>query len=79
MFMPYGLQADGMHWQMLLPYDVVVDGTTTLSQPTYNSIPTDPTTKYKNTVITLLKTIKAESWINEAIYRRLYPTGAGSL
>ena len=26
---PCGLQADGMHWQMLLPYDVVVDGKTT--------------------------------------------------
>ena len=49
-----------------------------LSQPMYKSIPRDPTTKYKNKLITLLKTIKAEGGINEVIYRRLYPTGAGS-
>ena len=48
-----------------------------LSQPTYRSIPTDPTAKYKNKIINLLKTIKAEGGINEVIYRRLYPTGAG--
>ena len=47
-----------------------------LNQPTYKSIPSDPTTRYKNKLITLLKTIKAEGGINEAIYRRLYPTGA---
>ena len=29
-------------------------------------------------MITLLKAIKAEGGINEVIYRRLYPTGAGS-
>ena len=47
------------------------------NQPTYKSIPTDPRTRYKNKLITLLKTIKAESGINEAVYRRLYATGAG--
>ena len=47
-------------------------------QPTYKSIPTDLTTKYKNKLIALLKTIMAESGINEAVYRRLYPIGAGS-
>ena len=49
-----------------------------LNQPTYKSIPTNPTTKYKNKLITLLKTIKAEGGINEFNYRRLYPTEAGS-
>ena len=49
-----------------------------LNQPTYKSIPTDPTTKYKNKLINLLKTVKAEGGINEGIYRRLYPIGAGS-
>ena len=49
-----------------------------LSQSTYKTIPTDPTTKYKNKLISLLKTIKAEGGINETIYKRLYPTGAGS-
>ena len=49
-----------------------------LQQPTYKSILTDPTTRYKNKLINLLKTIKAEGGINEAVYNRLYPTGAGS-
>ena len=49
-----------------------------LNQPTYKSIPTDTTTKCKNKLISLQKTIKAEGGINEAVYRRLYPTGAGS-
>ena len=49
-----------------------------LSQPTYKIIPADPTIKYKNKLIALLKTIKTEGGINEAIYRRLHPTGAGS-
>ena len=48
-----------------------------LSQPTYKTIPADPSTKCKNKLITLLKTIKPEVVINEAICRRLYPTGAG--
>ena len=49
-----------------------------LQQPTYQPIPTDPTSKYKNKLISMLKTIKAEGGISEAVYRRLYPTGAGS-
>ena len=49
-----------------------------MNQPTDKSIPTDPTTRYKNKLITLLKTIKGECGVNEAVYRRLYPTGAGS-
>ena len=49
-----------------------------LDQPAYKSIPTDPTTKYKNKLISLLKTIRTQGGINEVIYRRLYPTGAGS-
>ena len=49
-----------------------------LKQPTYKILPTDPTTKHKNELISLLKTIKAEGGINETIYRRLYPTGAHS-
>ena len=49
-----------------------------LSQPTYKTIPADTTTKYKNKLITLLKIIKAEGGINEATYRRLYPTGTRS-
>ena len=49
-----------------------------LIQQTYISIPADPTTKYKNKLITLLKTIKAEGGISDALFRRLHPKGAGS-
>ena len=49
-----------------------------LDQPAYKPIPTDPITKYKNKLISLLKTIRTEGGINEVIYRRLYPTEAGS-
>ena len=44
---------------------------------TYKSIPTDPTIRYKNKLINLLKSIKADGRINEAVYKRLYPTEAG--
>ena len=47
-----------------------------LSQPSYKNIPTDPPNKCKNKLITLLKKIKTEGGIDEATYRRLYPTGA---
>ena len=47
-----------------------------LSQPSYKNIPTDPTNKYKNKLITILKKIKPEGGIDEATYRGLYPTGA---
>ena len=49
-----------------------------LQQPTYQPIPTDPTSKYKNKLISMLKSIKAEGGISEAVYKRLYPTEAGS-
>ena len=49
-----------------------------LNQPTYKTIPANTTTKQKNKLITLLKNIKAEGGINEATYRRMYPTGAGA-
>ena len=44
---------------------------------TYKTISIDPTNKHKTKLIKLLKTIKAEGGINEAVYKRLYPTGAG--
>ena len=49
-----------------------------LQQPTYMPIPTDPTSKYKTKLINMLKSIKAEGGISEAVYKKLYPTGAGS-
>ena len=47
-----------------------------LNQPNYRILKTDPTTKHKNKLINLLKSIKAEGGIDDNIYRRLYPTGA---
>ena len=49
-----------------------------LHQSAYKEITTDPTTKYKNRLISLLKTIKAEGDIDNTIYKRLYPIGAES-
>ena len=49
-----------------------------LHQPTYKELPSDPTTKHKNRLISILKTIKSEGGIDNTTYKRLYPTGAGS-
>ena len=49
-----------------------------LNQPTYRVLPSDPTTKQKNKLIAILKNIKSEGGINDNIYRKLYPTGAGT-
>ena len=49
-----------------------------LSKSTYKILPSDPTTRHKNKLITLLKTIKTEDGIQENTYKRLYPTGASS-
>ena len=49
-----------------------------LHQQIYRLIPSDPTNKLKNRLITLLKKIKTEGGLSEATYKRLYPTGAGS-
>ena len=50
-----------------------------LNQPTYKTIPADLIIRQKNKLINLLKNIKVERGINEATYRRMYPTGVGSL
>ena len=49
-----------------------------LHQPSYKQLPLDPTTKHKNRLISILKTIKSEGSIDNITYKRLYPTGAGS-
>ena len=50
-----------------------------LNQPTCKTISSDPTSYYKNKLISLLKTIKTVGGMSEALYKRLYPTEAGSL
>ena len=49
-----------------------------LHQPNYKTLTSDPTTKHKNKLIALLKTIKAEVGMNDSLYKKLYPTGASS-
>ena len=49
-----------------------------LKQHTYRDLTIDPTNKYKNKLINLLRTIKVEGGINNITYERLYLTGAGS-
>ena len=49
-----------------------------LKQNTYRVLTTDPTMRLKTKMINLLKTIKSKGGISEDLYRRLYPTGAGS-
>ena len=49
-----------------------------LNQHTYRVMASDPTMRLKNKLITLLKSIKAKGGIKEELYKRLYPTGAGS-
>ena len=49
-----------------------------LQQPNYKILTSDPTTKHKNKLITLRKSIKAEGGMNESLYKKLYPTGASS-
>ena len=47
-----------------------------LKEPNYKIIQTDPTTKYRNKLISLLKSIKSEGGIDDNTYKRLYPTAA---
>ena len=49
-----------------------------LNQNTYRVLTSDPTMKLKNKMINLLKSIKSKGGITEELYKRLYPTGAGS-
>ena len=49
-----------------------------LQESEYRNITSDPTNKYKNKLIGLLKSIKTGGGINETTYKKLYPTGAGS-
>ena len=43
---------------------------------TYREIPTDPTNKLKNKLISILKKIKADGGIEDQLYKKMYPTGA---
>ena len=49
-----------------------------LEQSTYRNITSDPTTRHKNKLINILKAIKSEGEMDEALYKKLYPNGAGT-
>ena len=49
-----------------------------LNQNTYRVLTSAPTMRLKNKMINLLKSIKSKGGISEELYKRLYPTGAGS-
>ena len=73
------LTADkGVHMVVMDREDYEKKAEELLSQSTYRVLPSDPTTKQKNKLIAILKTIKSEGGINDNIYKRLYPTGAST-
>ena len=47
-----------------------------LHQPNYKILQSDPTNKYKNKLISLLKSINTEGGMDDNTYRRLHPTEA---
>ena len=49
-----------------------------LKENTYKKIAEDPTPKQETKLINILRNIKEEGGLKEEVYRRLYPTGAGS-
>ena len=49
-----------------------------LQESSYKMITDDPTAKQKSKLISIPKNIKAEGGLKDDLYRRLYPTGAGS-
>ena len=58
--------------------DVIAKAEDLLNQNTYRALTSDPTMRLKNKMINLLKTIRSKGGLSEEMYRRLYPTGAGS-
>ena len=71
------LTADkGVSMVVLDSEDYTAKSETLLQQSNYKVLKTDPTNKYKNKLIVLLKTIKAEGGIDDITYKRMYSTGA---
>ena len=71
------LTADkGVSMVVLDSEDYTAKSETLLQQSNYKVLKTDPTNKYKNKLIALLKTIKSEGGMDDITYKRLYPTGA---
>ena len=67
---------EGVSMVVLDSKDYTAKSETLLNQSNYKVLKNDPTNKYKNKLVGLLKTIKAEGGIDDTTYKRLYPTGA---
>ena len=73
------LTADkGVSMVVLDTEDYIKKSEELLNQSTYKQLSSDPTTKHKNRLISILKSIKSEGSIDNITYKRLYPTGAES-
>ena len=69
---------EGVALVVLNTEDYIKKAEDLLNQNTYRVLTADPTMRLKNKMINLLKTIKSEGGISEELYKKLYPTGAGS-
>ena len=45
---------------------------------TYSSLKMDPTNRQKNSLINMLRSMKAEGRLEDHTYKKMYPTGASS-
>ena len=68
----------GMALVVMNTEDYIKKAEDLLKWHTYRPMASDPTMRLKNKLITLFKSIKAKGGIKEELYKRLYPTGAGS-
>ena len=69
---------NGVSMVLLDKEDYIKKSEDLLKQNTYRELVVEPTNKYKNKLINLLKTIKSEGGMNNNTYKRLYTTGAVS-
>ena len=55
--------------------DYINKSNSLLNQPTYRSIPWDPTNTIKNKLINILKRVKSQTGLDSITYKSMYPTG----
>ena len=55
--------------------DYINKANSLLNQNTYRSIHRDPTNSIKNKLISILKRVKNQTWLDSNTYKSMYPTG----
>ena len=70
----WSLQLKRMSLVVLDKEDYIQKAEELLQQPNYKILTSDPTTKHKNKLIALLKSIKADGGMNDNLYKKVYPT-----